>query len=104
MTTKVVVINTYIYYYYYDSGHMGVTSAGTKLDCRKKKGRRRVSAASLIENERDYLMDSKRTRLSMNWSCTLPVGPVRCLAMIISAMFLGYSSPGCIWAHSSSVV
>ena len=33
--------------------------------------------------------ESNRTRLSMNSKRMLPVGPFRCFAMMISAMFFG---------------
>ena len=39
----------------------------------------------------------------MNSKRMLPVGPFRCFAMMISAMFFGYSWSGCSWSHSSSV-
>ena len=47
--------------------------------------------------------DSNRTRLSRKYRDTLPVGPLRCLATMISARFLGYWRPGKCCSHSSSV-
>ena len=52
-------------------------------------------AAFLLWGESRDQTESKRTRLSMNLRRMLPVGPFRCFAMMISAMFFGYSRPGC---------
>ena len=47
--------------------------------------------------------DSNRTRLSRKYRDTLPVGPLRCLATMISARFLGYWRLGKCCSQSSSV-
>ena len=100
----VVVVNIYIYYYYYyDSGHFQVAFG---LGCRGAEQRKAAGgppAAFLLWGEYPDQTESNRTRLSMNFRRMLPVGPFRCFAMIISAMFFGYSWSGCIWSHSSSV-
>ena len=70
----------------------------------KRKAAGDSPAAVLFQGGWLNQTDSNRTRLSMNSRRMLPVGPFRCLAMMISAMFFGYSCSGCIWFHSSSVV
>ena len=96
----VVIIDIYLYdyyyYYYYDSGHFQVAFG---MGCqgpekvRPPVVHRRPYCCGV--NTRDQT-ESNRTRLSMNSRRMLPVGPFRCFAMMISAMFFGYSWPGCI--------
>ena len=95
MTSKVVVIYIYIYYYYYDSGHFQM-AYGRVPRGQQKKAAGASPAAFFCQGEYPGQTESKRTRLSMNSRRMLPVGPFRCFAMMISAMFFGYSWPGCI--------
>ena len=84
----------YYYYYYYDSGHFQV---GFGMGCPgpEKESRRCFTGGFLLLwGESPDQTESKRTRLSMNFRRMLPVGPFRCFAMMISAMFFGYSWPG----------
>ena len=82
-----------MYYYYYDSGHFPVVY-GRVPRGQQKKAAGEAPAAFLLWGESPDQTESKRTRLSMNFRRMLPVGPLRCLAMMISAMFFGYSWPG----------
>ena len=85
-----------MYYYYYDSGHFQV---GFGMGCpgpEKEKPPVINRRPLLLWGEYPDQTESNRTRLSMNFRRMLPVGPFRCFAMMISAMFFGYSWPGCI--------
>ena len=100
----VVVTEIYVFDYYYDSGHsqLPIRKLSPKSGQRKTAG---VSPAAIVSWVRCPVQsESNLTRLSTNSSRMLPVGPFRCLAMMISAKFLGYSWPGRVCSHSSRVV
>ena len=103
--------SSYIYictYYYYVNGHLKVTdrSPPPKGNAAGHCRRRWLQGATWGPGQPAMARDtgSNLTRWSRNSSRMLPVGPLRFLATMISAMLRGYSWPGWVCDHSSSVV
>ena len=93
-TIVVVVFREISLSYDYDGGLFQVGYGMGSRGPTKKKAAGESPAAFLVWCKCPNQIESNLTRLSMNSRRMLPVGPFLCLAMMISAMFLGYSWPG----------